>query len=50
MIYGTKDEYLNEERIVHETQRTNDLFGNALEIIPFEGKHIVNVELINALV
>ena len=50
MIYGTKDEYLNEERIVHETQRANDLFGNALEIIPFEGKHIVNVELINALV
>jgi len=49
MIYGTEDEYLNEERILHETQRANELFGNALEIIPFEGKHIVNVELINAL-
>ncbi len=50
MIYGTEDEYLNEERITHEVKIASKLFNNSLEIIPFEGKHIVNVELINALV
>ncbi|MFL0352778.1 alpha/beta hydrolase [Xanthomarina sp. GH4-25] len=50
MIYGNEDEYLNEKRILHETQRAKELFGANLKIIPFEGKHIVNVELIHALV
>ncbi|TYA59142.1 alpha/beta hydrolase [Formosa maritima] len=50
MIYGTKDEYLNEERINLETKRAKELFGNNLSIIPFDGKHIVNKELINNLV
>jgi predicted esterase len=50
MIYGTEDEYLNKERIVHETQRAKDLFGESVEIIPFEGKHEVNIQLIKNLV
>jgi len=50
LIYGTQDEFLNEERIVYETKRAESLFGNNLKVLPFNGKHIVNVELINGLV
>ncbi|HLV71055.1 MAG TPA: hypothetical protein VKY34_10120 [Xanthomarina sp.] len=50
MIYGTEDEYLNSERIAHETQRAKALFGKNLNILPFKGKHVMNVELINKLV
>jgi predicted esterase len=50
MIYGTEDEYLNDERMQHESNRVAELFGDKTNIIPFEGKHIVNVELINKLV
>ena len=50
MIYGTEDEYLNNERISHETQRAKAMFGKNLNIIPFKGKHVVNVELINTLI
>jgi predicted esterase len=50
MIYGTQDEYLNDERIASETKRVQELFENKAIILPFEGKHVVNVELINTLV
>ena len=50
MIYGTEDEYLNEERIAYETNRAKELFGSNLNIIDFKGKHVVNVKLINKLV
>ena len=50
LIYGTEDDYLNDERIHHEKKRAAELFGNRLQIIPFEGKHVVNVELIKGLV
>lgn len=50
LVYGTKDEYLNEERIAYETERAQELFGNDVNIIPFDGKHVVNVEVINGLV
>jgi len=50
LIYGTEDEFLNEERIVQETKRGKELFGNNLHLIPFEGKHEVNVKLIKNLV
>lgn len=50
MIYGTEDEYLNNERILQETKRAQELFGKNLHIIPFEGKHEVNVKLIKSLV
>lgn len=50
LIYGTQDEYLNEKHIVYETERAKSLFGNNLEVIPFDGKHVVNVKLIETLV
>lgn len=50
MIYGTQDEYLDEERIKNETNRVHELFGNEVSIVPFNDKHMVNVELINNLV
>lgn len=50
LIYGTEDEYLDEARILIETERTKELFGNLVTILPFEGKHVVNVDYINHLV
>ncbi|WP_431134492.1 alpha/beta hydrolase [Psychroserpens mesophilus] len=50
LIYGTQDEFLNEERITYETKKAQSLFGNNLKILPFDGKHIVNVNLIEKLV
>ncbi|APY07349.1 esterase [Winogradskyella sp. J14-2] len=50
LIYGTEDEYLDAERIAQESQRAEELFGKRLKILPFEGKHVVNVDYINDLV
>ncbi|WP_028871203.1 alpha/beta hydrolase [Psychroserpens burtonensis] len=50
LIYGINDEYLQEERMTQEQQKAEMLFGNKLEIIPFEGVHEVNTEIINQLV
>jgi len=47
--YGTEDEYLTEKRINEETHRAKEMFGEALKIVPFEGKHVVNRALINQL-
>ena len=47
--YGTEDEYLTEKRIHEETRRAKEMFDEALKIIPFEGKHVVNRALINQL-
>ncbi|WP_418511718.1 alpha/beta hydrolase [Corallibacter sp.] len=49
MIYGTDDEYLNEERIAYEIEHAKSLFGDTVSIHPFEGKHVVNVDLIKRL-
>lgn len=49
LIYGTKDEYLDASRIEEETTRAKELFGNRVEILPFEGKHEVNVGFIEKL-
>lgn len=48
-IYGKDDHYLNEERIKHETDKAHKLFGDATTIIPFDGVHEVNTEIINKL-
>ena len=48
LVYGTKDEYLNEERINDESKRAYELFGSKLIIKPFEGAHVVNVDFINS--
>jgi len=50
MIYGTKDEFLNEERLRTEGARAKELFGEQLEVISFEGGHEVNVGIIADLV
>ncbi len=50
LIYGKDDEFLNDERMVYETNRVQELFGDSVTIKPFDGKHVVNVELVNALV
>jgi len=49
LIYGKDDEYLNAERMQSETKRVNELFDTNVSIMPFDGKHVVNVELINGL-
>ena len=49
LIYGTQDEYMNEERMSYEKQRINELFGKKVSIIPFKGKHEVNKALLNNL-
>lgn len=49
LIYGTSDEYLDESRINTEIQKAQNLFGEQLEIISFEGKHEVNTNILNQL-
>jgi predicted esterase len=50
LIYGTEDEYLDEIRIKEESKRAMDLFSTRLEIIPFNGAHVVSVKTITNLV
>jgi predicted esterase len=50
LIYGTKDEYLNDERMLEEHNKANNLFGNQLEVITFDGVHEVNTKLIQQLI
>lgn len=50
LIYGTKDEYLNDDRMQLELSKAKELFGNRLEVMPFDGIHEVNVKLINNLI
>lgn len=51
LIYGDKDEYLDEDRILQEKNRAFELFGHLdLNIIPFEGTHEVKKEILNTLV
>ncbi|GGK16324.1 esterase [Yeosuana aromativorans] len=49
MIYGTDDEYLNDERIAYEKKKVLELFGETVQIIPFKGKHEVNKDIINTI-
>lgn len=49
-VYGTEDQYLDDDRITYETNRSKELFGNKVTIIPFEGPHEVRVNIINDLV
>lgn len=50
LIYGTEDEYLDKERIQSESERAHNIFGNRITIMPFEGKHVVNMDFIDGLV
>tara|TARA_R110001583_G_scaffold172910_1_gene326714 strand:+ start:3549 stop:4196 length:648 start_codon:yes stop_codon:yes gene_type:complete len=49
LIYGNNDEYMDDERIHSEKNRAIELFGNAVTIIPFDGKHEVKKEMINQI-
>lgn len=50
LIYGTEDEYLNSDRIYEETRRAKDIFNTSLQLLPFKGKHVVNIDYINNLI
>ncbi|SDI43867.1 alpha/beta hydrolase [Winogradskyella thalassocola] len=50
LIYGTEDEYLDEQRIQLESARSIALFGDKITFMPFKGTHMVNVEFIKKLV
>ena len=50
LIYGEEDEYLDEDRMISESNKAIELFGNRLSIIPFKGTHVVNKSLINNLI
>lgn len=49
LLYGLQDEYLTPERIKGQQKQAKNLFGKRLEIIPFEGKHIVNRGLLEEI-
>lgn len=51
LIYGTQDEYLDEDRLSVEKNRAFELFGHCdLQIIPFEGQHEVHREMLKQIV
>jgi predicted esterase len=49
LSYGIYDEYLNEERMTAERNKIKELFQHNIEIIPFNDKHVVNIDLIEKL-
>lgn len=49
VIYGTYDEFLNEERLVGETKKIDAYFPDETEVIRFEGGHEMKPEIINTL-
>ena len=50
LIYGTEDQFMDDERMAYEAHRALGLFENDVHIIPFEGNHMVNMEIIKDLV
>ncbi len=46
LLYGTKDEFITEERATAEREKATELFGNKLIINSFEGTHEVNIPLL----
>ena len=45
LIYGTGDPYLNQDVIHSEEENARELFGECLEILPFDGVHEVNEKI-----
>jgi predicted esterase len=45
-VYGTDDPFINEELLTSEKERLQQLFEGKLKIIPFDGGHEVNKEII----
>ena len=48
-IYGTRDKYINEDRIATESKKGSDLFGSSIKFLPFDGIHEVNTSLLKDL-
>lgn len=49
LIYGTKDEYIHSEHLEGQLKYAQSLFGNQLKLHPFEGKHVVNTEILETI-
>jgi len=49
LTYGNKDEYFDSARIEKELNLAKKLFGQSIQIVPFDGTHVVNKNIINAL-
>lgn len=49
LVYGTQDEYITEQRIEEETRLAKALFGDKVEIIPFDGVHEMKPTVIKKL-
>ncbi len=50
MVYGTKDEFLNKERLDNEKIKLKELFPENLNVISFEGIHEMKPSIIESLV
>ena len=50
LVYGTQDEFLNEERILNEINRAKELFSNEIKVSPFDDGHIVNTAILKSLI
>ena len=48
-IYGSQDEYIDDERLRYEHSRAKELFGEDVTIEMFDGNHMVNTEIINRI-
>lgn len=48
-IYGTQDEYIDDERLRYEHSRAKEIFGEDVAIEMFDGNHMVNIEIINRI-
>ena len=48
-IYGSQDEYIDDERLRYEHSRAKELFGEDVTIKMFDGNHMVNTEIINRI-
>lgn len=48
-IFGTKDQYITEERIAYEKSRAEELFKGQVITKPFDGAHIVNQKILSEI-
>ncbi|WP_394906176.1 alpha/beta hydrolase [uncultured Mesonia sp.] len=49
LIYGRQDQYLTKEKLNLQLQKARALFGKKLSIHAFDGKHVMNPELLKEL-
>ncbi|MCH8535553.1 MAG: esterase [Flavobacteriaceae bacterium] len=49
LIYGNKDEYINNEKLTHQINSAKNLFGERLKITEFDGNHQVSKDFIQSL-